>query len=289
MKKRPVIVGMGEILFDIVNGSEELGGAPANFAYHVNKLGAKGVIISAVGDDSRGQKAFEELRQRDLSTDCIIIKPGIKTGYVLATVDRAGLASYKFPDNIAWDEISLNNKALGLAGQVDGICFGSLAQRSVSSREEIYRYLGLIPARAIKVFDLNLRQNFFSEDVVLRSLDYANILKLNDDELPVLAKLLNIEGNQKELLATLVNRFNLQLAALTRGGDGSLLVSTEQISEHPGIIITNLKDTIGAGDAFTASTLLSFLQGEDLDKINQKANQVAARVCSLQGAMSDQE
>lgn len=281
----PVIIGIGEILFDIVNDSEELGGAPANFAYHANRLGARGQIISTVGDDSRGKKAFAELQQRHLATDCITIRPGIETGYVLATVDDRGVASYNFPDNIAWDHLTLNNNALGLASQVDGICFGSLAQRSASSREEIYRFLELIPAGAIKVFDLNLRQDFFSKKIILSSLNYADMLKLNDDELPVLAGLLGLQGSHKELLESLVNRFDLRLAVLTRGGEGSLLVSAERISEHPGIAITDLKDTIGAGDAFTASTLLSLLQGDNLDTINQKANEVAARVCSLQGAM----
>lgn len=285
MKTRPVIVGIGEILFDIVNGSEELGGAPTNFAYHANRLGARGVVISTVGDDNRGHKAFKELELRELTTACISIHPGIETGYVLATVDEAGVASYKFPDNIAWDHISLRKEALDLAEQVEGICFGSLAQRSETSRDEIYRYLDLIPSTAIKVFDLNLRQDFFTKEVILKSLEYADILKLNDDELPVLAKILGVEGGQKEQLAQLVHSFNLRLAALTRGGAGSVLVSANRISEHPGITIADLKDTIGAGDAFTAATLISFLQGKDLDEINQRASEIAAKVCSHQGAM----
>lgn len=281
----PVIVGIGEILFDILGESEELGGAPANFAYHVNKLGAKGYAVSTIGSDPRGVKALEELRRRNLSTDCITVIEGAETGYVRATLDTEGIATYTFPDDIAWDRLVLNESALAIAGQSAGVCFGSLAQRSASSRREIYRFLDLTPMDALKVFDLNLRQTFFSRDIILQSLDYADILKLNDDELPVLAGMLDIYGSDRELLASLVKGFELKLAALTRGGQGSLLVSPEGYSDHPGVKMDRVVDTIGAGDAFTAATVISLLHGERLDIVNDKANRVAALVCGEKGAM----
>jgi fructokinase len=281
----PVIAGIGEILFDVLHDSEELGGAPINFAYHVNSLGAQGYAISTIGDDERGRKALSELRRRQLSTDCITVIDRYPTGYVEAHLDDAGVATYNFPDDIAWDHLTVNDNAVKIAGQLACVCFGSLVQRSEISRKELVRFLELTPASTLKVFDLNLRQDFYNRDVVLQSLRYADILKLNDDELPVLAEMLGLTGNDRSMLAAVVSKYKLRLAALTRGGKGSLLVSPEQYSDHPGIRAENIADTIGAGDAFTAATVISFLQGYDLDRINEKANRVAAWVCSQKGAM----
>lgn len=281
----PVIAGVGEILFDVLDDSEELGGAPINFAYHVNMLGAKGYAVSTIGNDERGRKALAELQLRKLSTECITMVEGYQTGFVQARLDATGVATYEFPDDIAWDHLTLNAGALALAGKLDGVCFGSLVQRSESSRQELMRFLELTPAGALKVFDLNLRQNFYSREVILHSLEQADILKLNDDELPVLAEMLAITGDDRDTLTAIVAAHNLKLAALTRGGKGSLLVSPEGCSDHPGIKAGKIADTIGAGDAFTAATVISMLKGHDLDTINAHANRVAAWVCSQKGAM----
>ena len=281
----PIIVGIGEILFDILGESEELGGAPANFAYHVNKLGAEGQAISAVGDDPRGQTALEELRKRNLSTDYITILEGIQTGFVEATLDESGIASYMFPSNIAWDHLHLNRKTVRIAPKVSAVCFGSLAQRSEPSRKAIHRFLELAPKTALKVFDLNLRQSFYSLDIIQQSLQYADIIKLNDEELPVLAKMLGLTGEDRAVLTALVINHGLQLAMLTRGNNGSLLVSPNGYSDHPGITVEKVVDTIGAGDAFTASTVVSLLEAHDLQTVNEKANTLAAQVCSHKGAM----
>lgn len=281
----PVIIGLGEILFDIVGNSEELGGAPANFAYHAARLGADSFIVSTIGDDERGQRALAELQARNLRTDCITVGEGLETGYVRADVDTAGIATYLFPDDIAWDNMRLNEKAMQVAVRGDGVCFGTLAQRSEVSRKVIHRFLDMVPSNALKVYDINLRQDFYSAEIILRSLEHADILKLNDDELPVVARLLKIAGEPLGMLQNLTTVFNLRLAVLTRGGQGSLLVSPEGVSDHPGADIKELKDTIGAGDAFTASTLISLLSGDDLDTINEKANKVAAEVCGHRGAM----
>ena len=281
----PVIIGLGEVLFDIVGDSEELGGAPANFAYHAGLLGAQAYIVSTIGDDLRGETAIKELSSRGLNTECITVADGLQTGYVKAEVDADGIATYLFPDNIAWDNIELNEKSLEIAQKADGICFGTLAQRSDTSRRAIYRFLERVPDTCIRVYDINLRQDFYSKEIITKSLEYADMLKLNDDELPIVAKLLNLSGSAVDILNLLIRDFSLKLAVLTRGAAGSLLVSPEDQSDHLGVLIEDLQDTIGAGDAFTASTLISLLAGDDLETINSKANKLASVVCSHKGAM----
>lgn len=281
----PVIAGIGEILFDVFNDSEELGGAPINFAYHVNRLGAQGYAISTIGDDPRGKKALAELKLRQLSTECITVSNEYQTGYVQAYLDEAGVATYEFPDDIAWDHLTLNSRAKELASQVDAVCFGSLVQRSEGSRKTLMDFLAMVPEKAVKVFDLNLRQNFYSLEVVLQSLNHSDILKLNDDELPVLMKMLEVQGDEQSALQQIVEKHDLRLAALTRGGNGSLLVSSNTVADHPGVKTEKIADTIGAGDAFTAATVIGLLKGYDLETVNEKANRVAAWVCSEKGAM----
>lgn len=284
---KPVIVGLGEVLFDIVGSSEELGGAPANFAYHAGRLGAEAYIISTVGDDERGGRALKQLQDRGLATECITTLKGAETGYVRADIDAEGVASYHFPDDIAWDNLELNDHSLAVIGRADGICFGTLAQRSEQSRKTISRCLDLLPEKALKVYDINLRQDFYSKDTILKSLKYADILKLNDDEIIIVAELLDMSGSQLDILQSLVAEYDLKLAVLTRGAEGSLLVIPDSHSDYPGTAIEEVKDTIGAGDSFTASTLINFLAGEELNTINKKANELAALVCGHQGAMPE--
>ena len=281
------IAGIGEILFDIFGESEELGGAPINFVYHASALGAEGIAVSSVGNDRRGRKAIDELKQRGLDVACIHIDEYHPTGYVTASLDDRGIASYVFPDDVAWDHLSLNRQALAIAPELDAVCFGSLAQRSPVSRRAILRFLGLTSSRALKIYDINLRQHFYTQDMIIRSLHLADIVKLNEEELPVLAAMLSLSGGDGARLDTVVKRFNLKLAVLTRGCRGSLLVSPEEHSEHPGFPPTRIADTVGAGDSFTAAVTIGLLNGENLQKINTRANRVASCVCSQTGAMPD--
>lgn len=280
----PTIAGIGEILWDVLDDSEELGGAPVNFAYHAGALGAKAYAISTVGDDERGKAALVELRRRQMSTDHITVLKGSITGYVLAQVDSQGVASYTFPDNVAWDQIIMEEGTRSLAQKLDAICFGSLAQRSDISRERIINYLQIVNKNALKVFDLNIRQQFYTEEIIRSSLRCADVLKLNEEEIIRIAEMENLSGNEEAQLKLLVDRYGLQLAVLTRGGQGSLLVSPSQVSNHSGYQAEVL-DTIGAGDSFTATTILGLLKGYSLDEINDHANRVAAFVCSRKGAM----
>lgn len=280
-----VLAGIGELLWDVLEGSEELGGAPMNFAYHAGSLGGEGHAISTVGDDRRGKAALAELGARGVACDHITVLPGAVTGYVLARVDGAGVASYEFPDNVAWDNLTLGEHTLELAANLDAVCFGSLGQRDPRARAVIMDFLKRTGENTLKVFDMNLRQRFYTPEILRQSMTVADVVKLNDDELAHVVELDSLAGNTLAVLQALRDRYNLRLAVLTRGDKGSLLVSTDQVSEHPGQVAT-VVDTIGAGDSFTAATVLGLLAGMDLDAINDHANRVAAYVCSQQGAMA---
>jgi fructokinase len=281
------IAGIGEILFDIFGETEELGGAPVNFVYHASALGAGGIAVSTVGNDRRGRKAIDELKQRGLDVDCISIDERHPTGYVEASLDHRGVASYDFPDDVAWDHLSLNKRALEIAPRLDAVCFGSLAQRSPVSRQAIRRFLAKTPPKALKIYDINLRQTFYTQNTIIESLELADMVKLNEEELPVMAGMLDISGKEGEMLEAVVKRFGLKLAVLTRGDRGSLLVSPEESSQHLGFTPAQIVDTVGAGDSFTAVVTIGLLDGEDLQTINARANRVAAVVCSRTGAMPD--
>lgn len=284
IEKRFTIAGIGELLWDVLEDSEKLGGAPINFAYHCRSFGAEAYAISSIGKDRRGKAALEELDTRGVATAHITEIGGVATGYVLANVDEAGVASYNFPEDVAWDRIQINQNTRKLAGTLDAICYGSLAQRSEISRRSILEYLDLLAPEALSVFDLNIRQNFYSEAIIRTSLEKADVLKLNDDEIKIIAEVEDLAGDEEEQLKMLVRRYSLKLGVLTRGGSGSLLVSPSSVSNHPGYR-TEIVDTIGAGDSFTAVTVCGLLNKYPLDKINDHANRVAAFVCSRKGAM----
>jgi fructokinase len=283
---RFMITGIGEVLWDIVGEHETLGGAPVNFAYHAGQLGAESWPVSAVGADERGRRAIGSLQSHDVATDHIIEVEGAPTGYVRATVDGDGVASYTFPDDVAWDHLQIVQKTLDLAARLDAVCFGSLAQRSARSREAIHRFLDALPPAALKIFDLNIRQDFYSQKIIRDSLIKADVLKLNDEELTLMAGLEDLGGSPEEQARQLMGRFDLSLVVLTRGGNGSLLISPDELSEHPGFK-TDVVDTIGAGDSFTAVTAMGLLRGYSLQQINEQAGRVAAYVCSRKGAMVD--
>ena len=279
-----IIAGIGELLWDVLPHIEVIGGAPVNFAYHVTSLGARGIPVSTIGRDSRGERALAQLQERGLDIRGISLSDDHATGYVTALLDNEGRASYSFPNNVAWDHLQVNDYAEKLRTNLDAVCFGSLAQRSGNSRRAIYGFLDALGEDTLKVFDVNFRQNFYSLEIIESSLIRTDILKINDDELPVVCSLLELKGSDEKCLMTLIERYQLKMAILTRGGNGSILMSPARASKHRGIA-THIKDTIGAGDSFTAVATIGFLQGLGLDEINEKANRLAAYVCSQQGAM----
>lgn len=283
---RPILaVGLGEILWDVLPDKRMLGGAPANFAYHVNALGGAGLPVSRVGDDDLGREALALLARRGVNVDAVSVDPDHPTGTVDALVDENGVAAYVFPDDVAWDFLVLEPPALALAERADAVCFGTLAQRAATSREAIHRFLAA-STKALKIYDINLRQHFYTPEIIAASLDAAHVLKINDDELRTVTALFGLPQGERPALRALMERHRLDLAVLTRGGEGSLLLTAEAVSDLPGRAV-EVVDTIGAGDSFTAALVIGYLGGWPLEEINGYAAEVAGYVCGFAGAMPD--
>lgn len=276
-------LAVGEILWDLLPSGKQLGGAPANFAYHAHALGAEARIVSRVGGDAQGREILDRLRALGLPTDGVGVDASAPTGTVSVELATDGQPRFTIHENVAWDRIVADKTSLAFAARADVVCFGSLAQRSEPSRSSVRELVAATAAAALRVFDINLRQHFYSRDVVEESLRLANVLKLNDAELPVLAAMFGLGGGVRNQLAALAQRFALRTVALTRGAHGSLLLAGDAWSEHSGLTV-KVADSIGAGDAFAAALALGLLSGRQLDDINRHANEVAAYVCSQPGA-----
>jgi len=283
MSKRNIIVGLGELLWDLLPVGAQLGGAPANFAYISSLLGDKGIPASRLGKDSLGADAIRRLAELGLSTEFIQKDADHPTGTVNVEVDRAGQPRFEIPKSVAWDFLEWTPQWQKLAQQADAVCFGSLAQRSERSRATIRRFLSVMRKSAVRVFDVNLRQNFYSTEVVAESMKLATIVKLNHEELPTIISLFELEARGEEASARQLLSHELKLVCVTRGSGGSLLVSANERSEHPGFRV-KVADTVGAGDAFTAALVHGYLRGTPLAQINETANRIGAWVASQSGA-----
>ncbi|MHC5061250.1 MAG: carbohydrate kinase family protein [Planctomycetota bacterium] len=282
--KTCTIVGLGEILWDMLPAGKQLGGAPANFAYHAKALGAEGIAVSCIGDDGLGREILSQLGGLDLDCRYVALDMEHPTGTVTVKLDDDGVPDFTIHKNVAWDYIPLSDSLLDLAARADAVCFGSLCQRSDVSRETVRRFLENTRPDCLRIFDINIRQSYYSRDIVDAMLDTSSVLKLNDDELPLVAELLDVKGEESEILAELVARYNLRLIVLTKGADGSRLYGPDGDSESKGVQPENIADTVGAGDAFTAAVAVGLLKGKSLDEINAHANRVASFVCSQHGA-----
>src|ERR1700686_1743551 len=289
MSFRIVIVGIGEVLWDLLLTGPQLGGAPANFAYHAAALGAEAHVITRVGNDDLGRKILRRfsdmgLQHSDVQSN-VQVDERAPTGTASVTLSGDGLAHFAVQENVAWDFLDATPEALTLVNEAHAVCFGSLAQRSEPSRNAIQQLVESTSNDALRVFDVNLRRPFYTRDVIERSLQLANVLKLNDDELPSLAAMFNLTGSTEKQIECLAQIFSLQVVALTRGPNGSLLYQTNarrwsDCASRPVTIV----DTVGAGDSFTAALVLGLLCKMDLDEINSIANEVARYVCSQPGA-----
>jgi len=272
------------VLWDVFPDGEHFGGAPANVAVHAAGLGADAMMISAIGQDARGEEALKRLASFGVDTSAVGRLADHPTGVVHITVDSDGLPSYDIAAGSAWDRIPWSAAVERAAQRADAICFGTLAQRSPVSRATIRRAVAATRETAWRLFDVNLRQSYYDSRLVIESLDLANALKLNEEELPVVAGLCGLaSGSPVELLHALCERFGLRLAALTRGPKGSVLVSAGDVWDAPAPK-TRVVDTVGAGDAFTATLLVGILAGESMAAVNRRANVIAAYVCSQPGA-----
>ena len=280
-----VVVGLGELLWDLLPAGKQLGGAPANFAYQAQNLGARSAVVSAVGDDAFGQEILDALVGFGLGTQHVALDTQHPTGTVSVELDESGIPNYIIHEGAAWDYMQPAPELLKLAESCDVVCFGSLAQRSPVSRATILQFLDTTRAGCMRVFDINLRQSYYDTETIRESLRRADVLKLNDEELPIVAKLLSVSDSESDVLMHLLSEFDLDVIALTRGGEGSVLRTPTEESVHPGVPCAHTEDTVGAGDCFTARLAMGLVRGEPLDVINDQANRLASYVCSRKGAM----
>lgn len=290
MSYRYKIVGLGEILWDMLPNGKQLGGAPANFAYVSTLLGNAGIVASRIGSDALGSEAVRRLGQLGVDTGSIQKDPVHSTGTVQVEVDHAGQPRFEIAEGVAWDFLEWTPAWQHLAAQADAICFGSLAQRAATSRSTIRQFLGAAKKTAVRIFDVNLRQEFYGKEVLAESMKLADIVKLNHEELPRIAQMFGIdhrdEDHRDDIASAdaLVELHGLKLICVTRGCRGSLLIDGRTLDEHPGYRI-RVADAIGAGDAFTAALVYEYLQGAPLSRMNATANRMGAWVASRVGAM----
>jgi fructokinase len=283
MKKK--VVGLGEVLWDLFPGRACLGGAPANFAYITTLMGDRGIVASRVGQDSRGIEALRRLEELGLNIDHVQTDRDRPTGTVNVHIDGIGQPKFEIIEPVAWDHLQWTLDWQHLAETASAVCFGSLAQRSATSRETIRRFLKASPPSTLKIFDVNLRQSFYSTEILAESMKLADIVKLNHEELPKIMSLSRMPHKDELSSARcLIAEFDLELVSITRGGKGSLLVSKKGSSEHPGFKV-QVADTVGSGDAFTAGLVHEYLHGASLNLMNEVANLVGAWVASEVGAM----
>ena len=285
---RPIVVGLGELLWDLFPHGKQLGGAPANFAYITALLGDSGIVASRVGDDRLGQEALWHLKSCGLDINRIQRDLAHPTGTVKVAVDSLGQPEYRIAENVAWDFMEFSEDWISLARSAHAVCFGSLAQRNPVSRAAIRAFLSALPSFAIGIFDVNLRQSYFSPEILRDSARHAKVLKLNHEEFPRFLDLLqcplkNSERSDVGAARWLCRELGIRIVCITRGGAGSMLVTPESHHEHPGYSV-KIADTVGAGDAFTAALVHHALRGSSLAAMNAAANRMGAWVASQEGA-----
>lgn len=281
------VVGMGEALWDVLPEGKKIGGAPANFAYHVSQFGLNSCVVSAVGDDKLGMEILDNFREKKLN--CMIETVPYPTGTVQVELDTAGVPCYDIKEGVAWDNIPYTSALEGLARQTRSVCFGSLAQRSVVSRETINRFLSAMPdgEGQCKIFDVNLRQGFYTKEILCNSMRQCNILKINDEELVTISRMFGYPGiDLQDKCWILLAKYNLKMLILTCGVNGSYVFTPGEISfvETPKVEVA---DTVGAGDSFTATFVASILKGKTVSEAHKLAVEVSAYVCTQNGAMPE--
>jgi fructokinase len=280
----PIMVGLGELIWDFLPGGRQLGGAPTNFACMSRLLGNVSVVASRIGDDALGREAVERLRGLGVSTGYLQVDREHPTGTVSVRLDEQGEANFAMNENSAWDYLEWTSGWTELARKADVICFGTLGQRVEPARRTIIRFLEATRPGAVRVFDVNLRHTFFNAQMLERSLKLATIVKLNQPELSTLCGMLGLRADTEERMAKrLLDLFGLELVAITRGARGSLLVNGDEVSDHTGVRV-RVKDTIGAGDAFVAALAHYYLRRAPLPVIGEAANRTGAWVATQEGA-----
>ena len=279
------VVGLGEVLWDVLPEGKKLGGAPSNFAYHAGQfLGMDNTIaVSALGEDKLGEETIKALEEHQLN--CLLPRVPYPTGTVQVQLDEQGIPTYDIKENVAWDNIPFTKEIEEVASSCRAVCFGSLAQRNVVSRETIHRFLDLTPKDCMKIFDINLRQNFYNKEIIKESLQRCNVLKINDEELVLIGRMFGYPGLDIENKCWLIlGKYNLDMLVLTCGTNGSYVFTPGQMSfqETPKVAVA---DTVGAGDSFTGSFCAAILSGKPVTEAHKLAVEVSAYVCTQNGAM----
>lgn len=280
-----IVVGMGEVLWDVLPDGKKIGGAPANFAYHVSQFGLPGCVVSAVGHDALGKEIIETFASKGL--DRLIAEVPYPTGTVNIEIDPEGIPRYEFAENVAWDNIPFTHQLEALAQKTKAVSFGSLAQRDIVSRTTINRFLDAMPRQSgsLIVFDVNLRLNFYTREILQNSMERCNVLKINDEELDIISRMFGLPDiGFEDRCRMLLDRYNLKMLILTCGINGSYVFTPGDMSflPTPKVVVA---DTVGAGDSFTAAFIASTLKGKSIAEAHRIAVQTSAFVCTMQGAM----
>lgn len=277
------VVGLGEALWDVLPEGKKLGGAPANFAFHAGQFGLNSIAVSALGEDKLADETIEQLEEKKLQY-CMPRVP-YPTGTVQVTLDDEGIPTYDIKENVAWDNIPFNDEVKAIAENTRAVCWGSLAQRNVVSRESIYKFLDSTPKDCMKIFDINLRQNFYTKEILRESFRKCNVLKINDEELIIISRMFGYPGiDLQDKCWILLAKYNLKMLILTCGTNGSYVFTPGTVSfqETPKVPVA---DTVGAGDSFTAAFCSSVLKGKSIPEAHRLAVEVSAYVCTQSGAM----
>lgn len=282
---KDIVVGMGEALWDVLPEGKKIGGAPANFAYHVSQFGLPSCVVSAIGDDALGKEIIENFTSKGLNH--LIEEVPYPTGTVQVEIDQAGIPQYEIKENVAWDNIPYTARLEALAERTKAVCFGSLAQRNVVSRNTINRFLDAMPhdEESLEVFDVNLRQGFYNKEILCNSMKRCNILKINDEELVTVSRMFGYPGiDLQDKCWILLGKYNLKMLILTCGINGSYVFTPGNVSFQPTPKV-EVADTVGAGDSFTAAFIASILKGKSVQEAHSRAVQTSAFVCTKKGAM----
>lgn len=282
---KDLVIGMGEALWDVLPDGKKIGGAPANFAYHVSQFGIPSLAISAIGDDALGKELLENFDAKDVKYHIDTVP--YPTGTVQVELDEAGVPQYEIKENVAWDNIPATEELKSIAADTKAFCFGSLAQRNIVSRTTINEFLLAIPKEndPLIVFDVNLRQSFYTKEVLCNSMKACNILKINDEELVTVSRMFGYPGiDLQDKCWILLGKYNLKMLILTCGINGSYVFTPGEVSFLPTPMV-EVADTVGAGDSFTAAFIASILRGKSVPEAHHKAVTTSAFVCTQHGAM----
>ena len=283
MENKRMIVGLGEALWDVLPEGKKLGGAPANFAYHTGQFGLDTLAVSALGEDRLGDETIAAIEEQGLNY--MMPRVPYPTGTVQVTLDDEGIPAYDIKENVAWDNIPFTDEMKAVAQNCRAVCFGSLAQRNVVSRETIKKFLSTTPDDCMKIFDINLRQNFYTKEVIDDSLHLCNVLKINDEELVVIGRMFGYPGlDMQDKCWLLLGKYNLDILVLTCGVNGSYVFTPGSMSfyETPKVEVA---DTVGAGDSFTGTFCACILKGKSVADAHRIAVDASAFVCTQKGAM----